>query len=68
MFFSHIAIDYLFVFSVIIIWFMLCYQFILFLLGYLYGFRANAQRRKLESQPAELPKISLMIPAHNPCD
>jgi cellulose synthase/poly-beta-1,6-N-acetylglucosamine synthase-like glycosyltransferase len=65
MFFSHIAIDYLFVFSVIIIWFMLCYQFILFLLGYLYGFRANAQRRKLESQPAELPKISLMIPAHN---
>jgi cellulose synthase/poly-beta-1,6-N-acetylglucosamine synthase-like glycosyltransferase len=63
--FSHIAIDYLFVFSVIIIWFMLCYQFILFLLGYLYGFRANAQRRKLESQAIELPNISLMIPAHN---
>jgi cellulose synthase/poly-beta-1,6-N-acetylglucosamine synthase-like glycosyltransferase len=63
--FSHIAINYLFVFSVIIIWFMLCYQFILFLLGYLYGFRANAQRRKLETQSRELPKISLMIPAHN---
>jgi cellulose synthase/poly-beta-1,6-N-acetylglucosamine synthase-like glycosyltransferase len=63
--FSHIVIDYIFVFSVIIIWFMLGYQFILFLLGYLYGFRADKQRRKLESQSAELPKISLMIPAHN---
>jgi cellulose synthase/poly-beta-1,6-N-acetylglucosamine synthase-like glycosyltransferase len=63
--FKHIAIDYLFVFSVIIIWFMLGYQFILFLLGYLYGFRANTQRRKLELHSTKLPKISLMIPAHN---
>jgi cellulose synthase/poly-beta-1,6-N-acetylglucosamine synthase-like glycosyltransferase len=63
--FSHISIDYLFVFSVIIIWFMLCYQFILFLHGYVYGFRADTQRRKLELQSIELPKISLMIPAHN---
>jgi cellulose synthase/poly-beta-1,6-N-acetylglucosamine synthase-like glycosyltransferase len=63
--FSHITIDYIFVFSVIIIWFMLGYQFILFLLGYMYGFRAQAQRRKLEAQSIELPKISLMIPAHN---
>jgi cellulose synthase/poly-beta-1,6-N-acetylglucosamine synthase-like glycosyltransferase len=63
--FSHITIDYLFVFSVIIIWFMLGYQFILFLLGYLYGFRAEKQRQKLERQSIDLPKISLMIPAHN---
>jgi cellulose synthase/poly-beta-1,6-N-acetylglucosamine synthase-like glycosyltransferase len=63
--FSHITIDYFFVFSVIIIWFMLGYQFILFLLGYLYGFRAERQRRKLERQSIDLPKISLMIPAHN---
>lgn len=63
--FSHITIDYLFVFSVIIIWFMLGYQFILFLLGYLYGFRAEKQRRMLEQRPTDLPKISLMIPAHN---
>jgi cellulose synthase/poly-beta-1,6-N-acetylglucosamine synthase-like glycosyltransferase len=62
---SHIIINYLFVFSVIIIWFMLGYQFILFLLGYLYGFRAEKQRRKLERQLLDLPKISLMIPAHN---
>ncbi len=63
--FSHIVIDYLFVFSVIVIWFMLAYQFILFLLGYLYGFRAERQRRRFEKMPLELPAVSLMIPAHN---
>ena len=63
--FSHIIVDYLFVFSVIVIWFMLAYQFILFLLGYLYGFRIERQRRKLENMPLELPAVSLMIPAHN---
>jgi cellulose synthase/poly-beta-1,6-N-acetylglucosamine synthase-like glycosyltransferase len=63
--YKHIAIDYLFVFSVIIIWFMLGYQFILFLLGYLYGFRAEQQRRKLERQTIDLPNISIMVPAHN---
>jgi len=63
--FSHIIVDYLFVFSVIVIWFMLAYQFILFLLGYLYGFRIERQRRKLQNVPLELPAVSLMIPAHN---
>jgi cellulose synthase/poly-beta-1,6-N-acetylglucosamine synthase-like glycosyltransferase len=63
--FSHIIIDYIFVFSVIIIWFMLGYQFILFLLGYFYGSIAERQRRKLERNSQKLPKISLMIPAHN---
>jgi cellulose synthase/poly-beta-1,6-N-acetylglucosamine synthase-like glycosyltransferase len=62
---SNIVVNYLFVFSVIIIWFMLGYQFILFLVGYLYGFRADKQRRALEQQPLDLPPISLMIPAHN---
>jgi cellulose synthase/poly-beta-1,6-N-acetylglucosamine synthase-like glycosyltransferase len=63
--FSHLAIEYMFVFSVIVIWFMLGYQFILFLLGYLYGFRATRAARRLEISQAELPAISLMIPAHN---
>ncbi len=62
---SHLIIDYLFVFSVIVIWFMLGYQFILFLLGYLYGFRANRRRKDLETRQIDLPAVSLMIPAHN---
>src|SRR5512141_1947854 len=63
--FSHIVINYFFVFSVIIIWFMLGYQFILFLLGYIYGFHAEKQRRALELKNTDLPDISLMVPAHN---
>ncbi len=63
--FSHLTVDYLFVFSVIVIWFMLGYQFILFLLGYLYGSRAERQRRSLSQERTDLPPISLMIPAHN---
>lgn len=63
--YSHLIVDYLFVFSVIVIWFMLGYQFILFLLGYLYGFRARRRQRALERQAVDLPSISLMIPAHN---
>lgn len=62
---EHITVDYIFVFSVIIIWFMLGYQFILFLLGYIYGFQAEKQRRALELKTTDLPEISLMIPAHN---
>jgi len=61
----HLIIDYVFVFSVIVIWFMLLYQFILFLLGYLYGFRAERQRRRLEVKQLDLPAISIMVPAHN---
>jgi cellulose synthase/poly-beta-1,6-N-acetylglucosamine synthase-like glycosyltransferase len=62
---SNLAIDYVFVFSVVVIWFMLAYQFILFLLGYLYGFRARGQQRELAGQDLELPAVSIMVPAHN---
>ena len=64
--FSHVVADSIFVFSVIVIWFMLAYQFILFGLGYLYGIVSRRERRRLEEQEdIELPPISLMIPAHN---
>jgi cellulose synthase/poly-beta-1,6-N-acetylglucosamine synthase-like glycosyltransferase len=63
--FSNLVVDYLFVFSVIVIWFMLAYQFILFLQGYLYGFRSRRQCLDLAAAGLELPAVSLMIPAHN---
>ncbi len=61
----HLIIDSLFVFSVIIIWFMVAYQFVLFLLGYRYRPRAERERRFLENAPLELPSISIMVPARN---
>ncbi len=63
--FSNLALNYLFVFSVVIIWFMLGYQFILFLNGYRYGYRSQRTKKEIEQADPELPEISLMIPAHN---
>jgi cellulose synthase/poly-beta-1,6-N-acetylglucosamine synthase-like glycosyltransferase len=62
---THLALNYIFVFCVVVIWFMLGYQFILFMLGYIYGFLAQRRRIELEKASPELPEISIMIPAHN---
>ena len=63
--YSHLIINSFFVLSVIIIWFMLGYQFLLFLQGYLYGFSSQREKVRLEGMEIELPAISIMIPAHN---
>ncbi len=62
---THLVLNYIFVFCVVVIWFMLGYQFILFMLGYIYGFLAQRRRIELEKASPELPEISIMIPAHN---
>src|SRR5262249_30068138 len=60
-----IWIDAAFVASVVIIWFMLVYQFVLCILGFLYSRKAAHERARLSSTALELPSISLLIPAHN---
>ncbi len=62
---SGIPIDILFLTSVLLIWFMLMYQFILAFAGYLYSREANREKIKLNSQSPDLPPLSIMIPAHN---
>jgi cellulose synthase/poly-beta-1,6-N-acetylglucosamine synthase-like glycosyltransferase len=62
---SHLTLDYIFVGSVVVIWFMLGYQFMLFLSGYLYGAWARRERARLAQTDRELPAISLLVPAHN---
>ena len=62
---TGVVIDLLFVFSVLLIWFMLVYQFVLTLAGYLYSRDAARERRRLDEQPPDLPGVSVLIPAHN---
>ena len=62
---SHIVIDALFVLSVIVIWFMLGYQFVLCVAGWVYSHRAEHERRALAQRALALPRISVLIPAHN---
>ena len=58
-------IEALFVLAVILIWFMLVYQFVLFFLGFLYSHRARREKEKLGLAGIELPGVSVLIPAHN---
>ena len=62
---SGIPIDILFITSVLLIWFMLIYQFFLSFAGYLYSRESARERRRLDEHPVDLPPLSIMIPAHN---
>ena len=63
--FSHFLIDALFVLCVVVIWFMLAYQFLLCVLGWLYSHQVARERDALAARALELPRVSLLIPAHN---
>src|SRR5579872_33202 len=62
---SQTLIDALFIAGVAIIWFMLAYQFVLCVLGWLYSHLSQKERRRLAGQTLELPRVSVLIPAHN---
>lgn len=62
---SNIFLNYLFVLSVILIWFMIAYQFVLFLLGYFYSHRALREKGELSERELVLPPVSILIPARN---
>ena len=62
---AGIPIDILFISSVLLIWFMLMYQFILAFAGYLYSRESARERKKIDRMTLVLPSISIMIPAHN---
>ena len=62
---SSLFINYLFVISVILIWFMLGYQLLLFLLGFYYSRLSAREKVRLAKAELYLPSVSLIIPAHN---
>lgn len=62
---SNLLLNYLFVLSVILIWFMISYQFLLFLLGYFYSHRAEREKSDLSSRDLVLPGVSILVPARD---
>src|ERR1035438_5072538 len=62
---SGIPIDILFIVSVLLIWFMLMYQFVLTFAGYLYSRDAAKEKKVLDRRRLDLPNVSILIPAHN---
>ncbi len=67
--YSSLVLDYLFVLAVILIWFMVGYQLLLWVLGYWYCRQARRERTAtdaaLDQCWADLPGVSILLPAYN---
>jgi len=62
---AGIPIDLLFMTSVVLIWLMLMYQFVLTFAGYLYSRESARERKQIDRMELPFPPLSIMIPAHN---
>ncbi len=67
--YSSLFLNYLFVLAVMLIWFMVGYQFLLWLLGYWYSRQASRERAEMDQAEArgreDLPAVTVLLPAHN---
>src|SRR5262245_6393306 len=67
--YTSLLLNYLFVLAVILIWFMIAYQFVLWALGYRFSRLAERERNELDAVAAagndDLPGVSILLPAHN---
>jgi len=60
-----LLLEALFVLSVIVIWFMIIYQFVLTVYGYLNFIHSLREKKAIESMTINYPSCTVMIPAHN---
>ncbi|MDT8322699.1 MAG: glycosyltransferase [Bacteroidota bacterium] len=63
--FFQILVNGLFVLAVILIWFMIAWQLLLTLAGYLHHVSSLKEKRLIDAETHELPGVSILIPAHN---
>ncbi|MGE5499784.1 MAG: glycosyltransferase [Syntrophothermus sp.] len=63
--FLEIDLSFAFVVAVILIWFMIAYQFILTVYGYINYVKSLKEKKEVDSQEYDLPTCSILIPAHN---
>jgi len=55
----------LFVFAVILIWFMIGYQFLLTVYGCINFLRSAREKKEIDAMNLDLPSCTIIIPAHN---
>src|SRR5438876_511948 len=67
--YSALFLNYVFVLAVILIWFMVGYQFLLWALGYWFSRQAERERTAADiaedAQADDLPGVTILLPAHN---
>ena len=61
----EIDLSFLFVFAVIVIWFMIGYQFILTVFGYFNFIKSMKEKQEVDGMTFDYPSCSILIPAHN---
>jgi len=58
-------LEVLFLFTVILIWFMIGYQFIFSIYGYINFIKSMKEKREVDKQTYDFPACTVLIPAHN---
>ncbi len=63
--FLEVDLSFLFVVVVILIWFMIAYQFILTVFGYVNYVKSLREKALIDREIVDYPTCSILIPAHN---
>lgn len=61
----EIDLSFLFVVAVIVIWFMIAYQFVLTVFGYFNFIKSMKEKKQVDEMNFDYPTCSILIPAHN---
>lgn len=61
----EVDLSFLFVIAVILIWFMIAYQFVLTVFGFINYVRSMKEKEEVDGQSFTYPSCSILIPAHN---
>ncbi|MCU7491224.1 MAG: glycosyltransferase [Bacteroidota bacterium] len=61
----EVDLSFLFVVAVILIWFMIGYQFILTVYGYFNYMKSLKEKKEVDAKEYDLPSCTILIPAHN---
>ncbi len=61
----EVDLSFVFVIAVILIWFMIAYQFVLTCFGYLNFMKSLKENREVDGMLIDYPSCTILIPAHN---
>ena len=61
----ELDLSFIFLIAVIFIWFMIAYQFVLTLFGYINYIKSLREKKRIDAMEIEYPSCSILIPAHN---
>jgi len=61
----QLVLSIVFVLVVILIWFMIAYQFVLTVAGFFHALRSARERREVDAMRFDWPDVAVLIPAHN---